>query len=113
MDPQKLLDQANDKLKDRFMLHLYVWRWIRNRCMQCGNKMLVRHDPYGKIKTCSAYPNHKPYETGLNTTFAQWVIIFILLAIIVSGSCQKNIASGASPEINPKDAHAAPYLRER
>ena len=113
MDPQDLLDQANAKIKDRVVLHLYIWRWIRNRCMQCGNQMLVRYDSYGKIKTCSVYPNHKPYETGLNTTVMFCVIIFILMAIIITGSCQKKAVYGAPPKISPKDNHSAPYLKER
>lgn len=113
MDPQEELEKANARVNNRFLWHLYVWRWIRNRCMQCGNRMLARYDSYGKILTCSAYPNHKPYEIGLNITFSLWVIIFILLAIIITGSCQKKTVSGKSPEIKPNDTHTAPYLKER
>lgn len=114
MNPQEELDKANARVKDRLMAHRHIWRWIRNRCMQCGSRMLVRYDGYGKIKTCSVYPNHKPYVFGLNETVSYWVIIAILGMIIASGSCQKTTVNKVrEPQISPKGSVIAPYFKER
>jgi hypothetical protein len=112
-DAQKLLDQANAKIRDRITLHLTVWRWLIGSCLQCGNPMKIYWGPIGDVRACTVYPNHKSYATRWRIIFRPWILIVLIVAIIAVRSYGKTAKPKAPPLEVSKDTFMTPYYKNK
>ncbi len=84
------------------------WRRIRNRCEQCGARLIAYENFHGKNFVCSRSSKHVRYAADINITAALVALVLVLAILLFARSCGLMSSSERHHRLGDQEIYLAP-----